>query len=259
MKNNKILSIGHRGASQYLPENTLEAFKMAFYEMSVDMIEFDVQLSKDSVPVVIHDPDLERTTNGVGKIKDYTLAELKKLDAGYFFDPHGNKSFPCRNTGIQIPTLEEVFLAFPTQQLAIEIKSTEKQLVHLIYDLIEKYNAYDRVVVGSLEHNVYRYLRKTAAKNLKIFCSKVQMTKLYFMFLFFPWIKSKTPWLVASMPAYHRIDFKKEKWIDWLHQKEIVALYWTVNDPAMMKTLINRGAHGIMSDDPNLILRLLNE
>ncbi len=260
MNNNKILSIGHRGASKLLPENTLVAFKMAFHEMQADMIEFDVQLSKDSVPVIIHDADLERTTNGVGNIKDHTLAELKKLDAGYFFDPRKDLSFPCRNLGIQIPTLEEIFLEFPTQQLAIEIKSTEKELVHAIYKIIEAHKAHERVIVGSLEHSVYRYLRKTAPKNLKIFCSKFQMTKLYFLFLFFPWIKTKTPWLVASMPAYHhRIDFKKEKWLDWLHQKEIIALYWTVNDPAMMKTLMTRKADGIMSDDPNIILLLLNE
>ena len=74
------LIYGHRGASAYAPENTMEAFRMAL-DMGADGVELDVHLSKDGELVVIHDLLLDRTTNGHGKVCDFTLEELKQLDA----------------------------------------------------------------------------------------------------------------------------------------------------------------------------------
>src|SRR5438270_9435891 len=82
----------HRGASGYAPENTLKAFKLAV-DKGADGIECDVQLTKDNELVVIHDPILDRTTNGTGWVRDFTLKELRTLDAG---------------DGQKIPTLLEV-------------------------------------------------------------------------------------------------------------------------------------------------------
>ena len=84
--------IGHRGYSAKYPENTLAAFQAAM-DVGADMIEFDILLSKDNIPVIIHDDTLNRTTNGKGRVATYTLAELKKLDAG---------------NGETIPTFEEL-------------------------------------------------------------------------------------------------------------------------------------------------------
>src|SRR5689334_23229806 len=92
----------HRGASAYAPENTIASFEFAVAQ-GTDAIELDVKLSADGHVIVHHDPTVDRTTNGKGKVKDLTLAELKTLDAGGFFSEnfHGEK----------IPTLEEVFEA----------------------------------------------------------------------------------------------------------------------------------------------------
>ena len=89
----------HRGASGYAPENTLPAFKMAA-DMGADGVELDVQLTKDDVIVVCHDERIDRTSNGAGRIQDYTLEELRKYDFC-----NGNKAFE----GTTIPTMEEVF------------------------------------------------------------------------------------------------------------------------------------------------------
>ncbi|MBZ0251997.1 MAG: hypothetical protein K8I02_01540, partial [Candidatus Methylomirabilis sp.] len=94
----RCLRIAHRGASGECPENTLAAFGRAL-EIGVDMVEFDVHLSRDGVPVVIHDDDVRRTTDGRGLVKDLTLAELRRLDAGGWKD--------ARFAGERIPTLEE--------------------------------------------------------------------------------------------------------------------------------------------------------
>ena len=103
-----MLKIGHRGACGHAPENTLASMRKAL-ALGVDGIEFDIQLSRDGVPVVIHDDTLERTTNGTGAVADFTLAELKQLDAG---------------DGEKIPTLAEIFALCKGQcQLYIELKS----------------------------------------------------------------------------------------------------------------------------------------
>jgi len=100
------LIIGHRGASGDAPENTIAAFDLAI-EQQADGIEFDVRLSKDGVPIVIHDATLGRTTSGHGRVRGHTLAELRQLDAGSWF----NRRFPERAdlsyAGEKVPTLAE--------------------------------------------------------------------------------------------------------------------------------------------------------
>ncbi|WP_188456416.1 glycerophosphodiester phosphodiesterase [Virgibacillus oceani] len=113
----KVVTIAHRGASGHAPENTMAAFQKAF-EMKADYIEIDVQLSKDGEMVIIHDTTLDRTTNGTGSVGDYTLEELKQLDAGSWFSEE--------YAGEKIPTFEEVIDAFRGKiGILIELKSPE--------------------------------------------------------------------------------------------------------------------------------------
>jgi glycerophosphoryl diester phosphodiesterase len=92
---------GHRGAAGYFPENTMLSFEKGV-ELGADLIELDVHLSKDGIPVIIHNHTLDETTNGKGRVNEYTLEELKRLDAGSWF----SKDY----AGLQIPTLEEALL-----------------------------------------------------------------------------------------------------------------------------------------------------
>ena len=91
--------VAHRGYSARYPENTASAFDAAI-SAGADMIELDVCITKDRVPVVIHDQTLERTTDGAGMVSEFNLSELKKLDAGSWFSPEFK--------GESIPTLEEI-------------------------------------------------------------------------------------------------------------------------------------------------------
>ena len=127
--------IGHRGACRFLPENTLESFRLAFE--STDMIEFDVHTSKDLVPVVIHDATLERTTDGNGFVNRKSHKELSLLDAGFNFDPDKNRSFPYRGKGMRILSLEEMFTHFPDKKLLIEIKENSPELTHAVMALVK--------------------------------------------------------------------------------------------------------------------------
>jgi glycerophosphoryl diester phosphodiesterase len=101
------LIIAHRGAAAEVPENTLEAFELA-WRQGADGIEFDVRLSSDDVPVVMHDPCLDRTTSGCGRIRNHAAKALRRLDAGSWFNErYPSKSRP-QNVGLRIPLLAEV-------------------------------------------------------------------------------------------------------------------------------------------------------
>ncbi|CAM5197818.1 Glycerophosphoryl diester phosphodiesterase OS=Ureibacillus acetophenoni OX=614649 GN=SAMN05877842_105182 PE=4 SV=1 [Ureibacillus acetophenoni] len=141
--------IAHRGWSGIAPKNTLAAIKLALEENKINVIEIDVHLSKDGIPVVIHDFILNRTTNGKGRVIDYTKNELKVLDARGWF--HSNYE------GEQIPTLEEVFeLVGTKKKLLIELKqvgSLYRGLEEKVIKLIHDYHVEDTVSLISFDHN----------------------------------------------------------------------------------------------------------
>jgi glycerophosphoryl diester phosphodiesterase len=139
--NKDVLNVAHRGASGYAPEHTLTSYKMG-EQMHGDYIEIDLQMTKDGQLIAMHDETLDRTTNGTGQVKDHTLAEIKQLDAGSWFNekyPHMAKP---EYAGLKVPTLDEVFQTFgKNANYYIETKSPE------VYPgmeeaLLEKVNKY---------------------------------------------------------------------------------------------------------------------
>lgn len=140
--------IAHRGASHEAPENTLSAIKRAL-ELPVQAIEIDVHLSKDLIPVVIHDETLLRTTGSPLKVADLTLKELKELDAGRWFSPHFK--------GEKIPTLEEILaLPFHGKQLMVELKEIEgpkSAFVHIVHELTKHHS---HIFLGSFSPEILK-------------------------------------------------------------------------------------------------------
>ncbi|MCP4421279.1 MAG: glycerophosphodiester phosphodiesterase, partial [Chloroflexi bacterium] len=123
-----VVVLAHRGWRGCYPENTMLAFEKAA-ELPIDGLEIDIHSTSDGVLVVFHDDSLERTTNGNGRIQDYTFAELQKLDAGYRFTPDDGQTFPFRGQGITIPILAEVFETFPRLWINIDIKQETPSIV----------------------------------------------------------------------------------------------------------------------------------
>ncbi|MCM3715828.1 glycerophosphodiester phosphodiesterase [Alkalihalobacillus oceani] len=141
--------IAHRGWSGQAPENTLAAFRLALDEPFITEVELDVHLSKDGIPVVIHDHTLERTTNGRGAVRDYTFSELQQLTAGSWF----SQEFMAE----KIPSLEQVFQMFKgrTSRLVIELKQTADHypgLEEAVVKLIQSYQLERQVTVISFDH-----------------------------------------------------------------------------------------------------------
>lgn len=121
--------IAHRGYSSHAPENTIAAFDLAL-KLGYKDIEFDVQLSRDGVAMVMHDEMLDRTTNGHGKLSDHTYEELKQLDAGAWFDP--------KFAGQRIPTLLELLARYKSRAyLHIELKSKQAELPQRVLEALE--------------------------------------------------------------------------------------------------------------------------
>ena len=142
------LLIGHRGASGEAPENTLVAFRLAV-EQGADVVELDVQLTADGIPVVIHDPTVERTTDGSGLVNSLTLEQVKRLDAG--------RSFGALYPGARIPTLDEVLAwASGTVPLAIEIKNTPVRnpgIEEKVVEALQRHQMIEHSVVISFDHS----------------------------------------------------------------------------------------------------------
>ncbi|WP_018127009.1 glycerophosphodiester phosphodiesterase [Balneola vulgaris] len=248
VREQRFIVIAHRGASAYYPENTMPAFKAAV-EMNADMIELDVLLSKDNVPVVFHDKYLDKKSNGQGLLSDYTLSELKKLDAGSWF----HEKFK----GVQIPTLQEV-LEFTSGKIAlnIEIKteavSAENNTIEKsVIDLVERYNLENEVIISSFD---YRAIERVKSLNPKI----------------------QTALLYERQQSYGRepVDLVKDykvdafnfsanecaaNWLSQLNTHQIPFFIYTVNDPGMMKSLIEKGAKGIFTDKPDVLYKVADE
>lgn len=141
--------IGHRGAKAYAPENTIESIHTAA-DMGCKWVEFDVKITKDFVPILMHDDTLERTTNGHGNVADLTYAELADLEAGSWF----GESF----SGIKIPTLEDAIDVVLARDLGInlEIKPCEgrdKETAEAILDIMSQiWDDRDRLLISSFSH-----------------------------------------------------------------------------------------------------------
>lgn len=139
---------GHRGCAGLEPENTLRAFRRAI-ELGVDTIEFDVRMTKDKQFVIIHDNKVDRTTNGKGFVRDFTLNEIRKLDAG---------------KGDNIPTLEEAIDLLKDTKLTMTIEIKEPDTVDKILELIRKNKLENKVLIISFWHEVLKMIKEIEPK-----------------------------------------------------------------------------------------------
>ena len=241
------LNLGHRGASAHAPENTLAAFNLAF-DMGADGVELDVSVTKDGVPVVIHDNRVDRTTDGRGAIAEMTLAEVKQLDAGSFF---GGKF-----RGERIPTLAEV-LDGPGRRgiVNIELKSGRPISVGLeaaaIAKVIEETHARERVIISSFNH--------FALASIHAFDAELPLGFLYFdrASVSFPYMKTRPLALPAAL--HPRFTVVTQGFVQWARRENYKLNIWTVDNPDEMRRLISLGVDSIMTNKPDVLSQVLDE
>ena len=263
----KSLIIGHRGASADAPENTLAAFNRAF-ELGADGIELDVTLTKDGIPVVIHDDRVDRTTNGRGLVKEMTLAQIKQLDAGAWFAE--------KYRGEKIPTLAETLTAICARGLVnIELKTDA------LRPWPAKPNEVSRWQLAQFGVQVLLRLREQTALEEKVVAVIEQMhaEKNVLLSCFNPFALGKTKSLNArlsrgllystTLPIY-----LKRAWLmrvaqpHALHPNAAMVTpeyaarmsargykinVWTVDDPNEAKRLAGLGVNAIITNKPDVV------
>jgi len=153
------LVMAHRGGAGLWPENTLHAFTGAV-ALGVDVLEMDLHSTADGALVITHDATVDRTTDGAGAVSALTLAELKKLDAGYRWTNDGGRTFPFRGQAIRIPTLRAVLDKFPQTRLNIDIKGSQPALVKNFCRSLRESRATARVNVASFNWQTLAEFRR---------------------------------------------------------------------------------------------------
>lgn len=251
--------VAHRGDSAHFPENTLPAFESA-YTMGVDVIETDVHLSKDGVIVVWHDPTLERNTDGSGRIEDHTLEELKSYDAGYTFTPDGGKSFPFRGTGVQLCTLEEALIACPAQRFNVDLKSRDPRIVDEFIALLNRLQAKKRVVGASFHRSNLALLRKKEPR-IQTSITTIEVLPLLFAQKLGILSKKKQPQpTVFQVPVSQwGIHVITDRFIETMHSRGAIIQVWTINEESEIRRLFEMGVDSVMTDKPELAIKVARE
>ncbi len=244
------LVIAHRGNSMHAPEDTLEALAQGL-GLGADGIEFDVRLSADGVPVVIHDPTLDRTTDAVGLVARQSLAALRACDAGHRFTRDEGRTFPYRGLGVRIPTLDEVLETFPAVACILEIKAPEA--TDAVMRTIERHGAADRVLIGSFAEAAHAQLQ---GRGFHITASRRDVERLFVRALLgLP--LGRTPYQACSVPPRWKwLRIPVTRFARVLRRRGIPTHCWTINDPAMAADLWAGGVSAILSDDPGTMLAL---
>jgi len=250
--------VGHRGFAGKYPENTMLSFEQAL-ALPIDAVELDAHSSRDGKVVVIHDPTVDRTTNGTGRVFDMQWDELKKLDAGYNFDPERNGQYPFRGKGLLIPALEEVFQKIGQKKIIIEIKQTLPAIEELIYALIRKYQMQERVIVASEHYEPlmrFRNLDPSIATNL----SAREANEFYKRYRLRLSNFYRGDGDALQIPEKHNdLQIVTPAFVQAGHRKGFVLHIWTVNDPADMQRLIEDGVDGIITDFPDRLIQVVEQ
>ncbi len=246
------LLVAHRGGAGLAPENTLTAFRSARDDWAADMIELDIHLSADGHVVVMHDPLVDRTTDGVGPVAGKTLAELQALDAGYRFTPDGS-TFPFRGRGVRIPTLQEVLTALPAMRFTVEVKAAAAQ--RPFFELARRLGAVERIVAAGFGPAERSFFAEWPGA---VSASMAQVRRFFALHRLRLGAAWAPPVAIFQVPERAgRLLVCSPRFVRELHAHGIAVQVWTVNEPEAMERLFDAGVDGIQSDHPDRLARVM--
>ena len=302
--------IAHGGGNEEFPDNTLEGFYNAYSIDPNAMMETDVSITADGVVILSHDVRLDRKTNVTGYIADWNYADLiaQRVDFGYtnkvksqvraeetpltkFTTDDGQNVSPVQDfmpetlpEGVQprdpevflATTLEDLILAFPESRINVEIKQegeTGMRCLEAILALLEKHDAWDRVVLASFHNDIYaeyQRLQKAGEVPETFMCSPGlgNAALFYVMQLLNADVFFGESTTVLQLPTEYeleiaglemKIDLATPGLIDAAHDHNMAVHYWTINEVDEMRELIELGADGIMTDYPHLLAEVYRE
>ena len=228
----------HRGASGYAPENTLEAFRLAM-EQGADGMELDVHLTKDGEVVVIHDETLDRTSNGHGNVRDYTLEELKKFS----FHNHMEKY-----QGVQIPTLKEALnlVKNSCMKVNIELKTGiywYEGIEEKTMEIVKSRKMEDRIIYSSFNHySIQKILEQDVHAETAYLFSDVPLSMEKY---------AKETGVKGLHPAVYHL--KMADFLETYLKSGLKVRVWTVNNKEDMKMFMDAGVDAVITNYPDII------
>ena len=238
----KTWIIAHRGASGHAPENTLAAFERAV-QLGAGFIETDLHLTRDAQFVAIHDATLERTTNGRGAVRDFTLRELRRLDAGKWFDRD--------YMGQRIPTLDEI-LEFARKNDVIfylEVKyDAAWGMHHSLMAALQKVENAARTIVISFDQTTLAALRRVDASIMMGLLAD-ESGKDYV----------KDALELGARQLCPQASLVTQELVERAHGADLQVATWTVDDAKEMRRLIAAGVDGIMTNFPDRLRAVIED
>jgi glycerophosphoryl diester phosphodiesterase len=255
--------LGHRGAAGHAPENTLLSFSRAL-ELGADAIESDVQVTRDGVPVLMHDAVLERTTDGRGRVEAITLEELRRLDAGHHFtlDDRGTpepdrKSF--RGEGLRVPTVEEAFEAFPGARFNLEIKTSANEAVARTVELVAQHGREERTLLAASEDDIRSAISAAIERAGAPIATSASIGDV---------VAVVQAAVAGEAPPSHIMALQiptafgggpliTEHLLSHAATYGIAVHAWTINAIDEMERLLDLGVHGLVTDFPGRLSALV--
>lgn len=249
------LILGHRGASAYAPDNTRAAFELAI-QMGADGVETDIHVTKDGVPVIQHNYEIDRNSNGSGYVEEMTYEELLQFDFGSW----KGEEFK----GEKILTLDECLaLAEKSMRLInLELKQTmhvDSMIVEKTLELVKKHKMVDRVLLSSFDHKLMQHAQALCPEILTGALydeSEVKQNNIYE-------ILKDAPQYVADLGfdfANPHVDYLCEEGIvEKFTQKGIGVAVWTVDKPYIAQQCVERGVKCIITNKPDVILKAVKD
>ena len=248
-KHKDILNVSHRGASGYAPEHTLVSYDMG-EKMHGDYIEIDLQMTKDGQLIAMHDEKLDRTTDGTGNVKGYTLEQIKQLDAGSWFNERYPQYAKPEYEGLEVPTLEEVFQKFgKNANYYIETKSPniypgmETELLRLVNEykinkktlLVQSFSQESLKIMHDLDSSVKLVQLLSYSSYATVTDAQIDEVKKY------------------AMGVGPNHTYLNEEYIQKIVGSGLEIHPYTVNDKERMKQLIDWGVTGMFTNFPDLL------
>jgi len=243
-------------ASKKYPGNTIIAMEDAF-NAGADVLCLNIQFSKDKVIMAISGLLIDNLSESTGAVSEYTLSELKNLDAGFSFKDE-NGGFPFRGKGLKFLAFEEILEKFPDKKFNITIMTKDEDLVKNYIAIIQKYNAADRILTSSMYGKNIRLVRKLLPGSATAF-TLAGIIGVYALFksglLYF------TGWFQADafqIPETIGASFLANgALIEQIHQKGVKVHVWYVKDQVQLKRVFEAGADGFMVDDVSMVKSFL--
>lgn len=270
---------GHRAGGGIAPENTMMALKncVESTEYELDIFEFDIHLTEDGIPVLVHDATLDRTSDAVTyfnhtnvRVGDKTLAELKNLNMGAKFK-RDDGEMPFANLeevpdDLRIITLEEALAYLESSggyRYIIEIKNSGEaglKAADILYDTLVRFDCLDRTVVGTFNNEVTAYMDETYP-DMPRSAGFDEAIKFYLCSLVnWPVGEDAFNYVALQIPTTdYTVNLGTSRVINYAHKHDIAVQYWTINDADEMARLQSIGADAIMTDVPDVGAKVLHQ